>query len=330
MINGIHLDHGDSREVLKRYPPNHFDGVACDPPYALVSIGARFGADGAAPARVGASGVYARASAGFMGQRWDTGDTAFDPAFWAEIWRVLKPGSHVVAFGGTRTYHRLVCAIEDAGFEIRDQLAWVYGSGFPKSHDQGGGWGTALKPAFEPIVLARKPLDGTVAQNMARWGVGGLNIDGCRVGDARGRWPANLAHDGSDEVIAAFPTAPGQLRDVSGPQRSRRTKNAYGDMAGDRSGMKVRGDVGSAARFFYSAKASSVERGGTGHPTVKPIAVMRWLCRLIAPPGAVLLDPFAGSGTTGLAAAAEGQRAVLIEREAAYCDDIVRRLARAA
>lgn len=330
---GIELRQGDSRDVLRTMADASVDGCASDPPYALVSITERFGATDAAPAKVGASGVYARASAGFMGQGWDTGETAFDPAFWREVWRVLKPGAHVVAFGGTRTYHRLVCAIEDAGFEIRDQLAWVYGSGFPKSHDQGMGWGTALKPAFEPIVLARKPLDGTVAENMARWGVGALNIDGCRIGvgkgggrsgeasaarrytergstnfaakpgprggDARGRWPANLMHDGSAEVISAFP----------------RTKS---------------GDDASAARFFYSAKVSRAERDGSGHPTVKPVAVMRWLCRLIAPRGALILDPFAGSGTTGLAARAEGQRAILIEREAAYCGDILQRLARAA
>lgn len=364
MASGVELRQGDSREVIRGLPSNSIDGCACDPPYALVSIGARFGASDAAPAGSKQSGVYARASAGFMGQRWDTGETAFDPAFWAEVFRVLKPGAHLCAFGGTRTYHRLVCAIEDAGFEIRDQLAWVYGSGFPKSHDQGDGWGTALKPAFEPIVLARKPLEGTVAANLARWGVGSLNIDACRVGegaggdrdgepsalrrytgrgatsfslqpgprggDARGRWPANLIHDGSAEVIAAFPSAPGQLRAVTGDERAHLTKNTYGKFKGARNGCLPRGDGGSAARFFYSAKATTAERDGTGHPTVKPVAVMRWLCRLIAPPGALILDPFAGSGTTGLAARAEGQRAILIEREPTYCDDTSRRLARAA
>lgn len=231
---------GDSRQVLRDLDPCSIDGLASDPPYALVSVVRRFGGAGAAPARAGASGVYARASAGFMGQSWDTGDTAFDPAFWWEVLRVLKPGAHVVAFGGTRTYHRLVCALEDAGFEIRDQLAWIYGSGFPKSHRQTGpfdGWGTALKPAFEPIVLARKPLDGTVSENLRRWGVGALNIEDCRT--AEGRWPANLLHDGihrgprpmlrpdwppgrsgrgrttqrsSAEVLRAFPDAPGQQR----------------------------------------------------------------------------------------------------------------------
>ncbi|MCG2662878.1 site-specific DNA-methyltransferase [Brevundimonas sp.] len=361
-----HVVCGDSREVLRELAADSLDGCACDPPYALVSIGKRFGANDAAPAKVGASGAYARASAGFMGQQWDTGETAFDPGFWAEVLRVLKPGAHIVAFGGTRTYHRLVCAIEDAGFEIRDQLAWIYGSGFPKSHNQRGpweGWGSALKPAFEPIVLARKPLDGTLAQNLRRWGVGALHIDACRVGigdgggrdgeasasrrygqrgstdfaatsgprggDARGRWPANVLHDGSDEVVVAFPHSAGQLAGLSGDEPSDMTDQIYGKFAGRRASIP-RGDAGSAARFFYCAKASKAERMGSGHPTVKPIAVMRWLLRLIARPGALILDPFAGSGTTGVAALAEGQRTFLIEREARFCADIDRRMRAAA
>lgn len=366
-----HVVCGDSREVLRQLDSNSLDGCACDPPYALVSISKRFGAGNAAPAKVGASGAYARASAGFMGQQWDTGETAFDPGFWAEVLRVLKPGAHIVAFGGTRTYHRLVCAIEDAGFEIRDQLAWIYGSGFPKSHNQRGtwdGWGSALKPAFEPIVLARKPLDGTLAQNLRRWGVGALHIDACRVGigdggaragepsagrrydhqgstnfaatpgprggDARGRWPANVLHDGSDEVVVAFPTAPGQQARVTGDEPTANGFSgavAYSGMLARVPSASPRSDQGgSASRFFYCAKASKAERMGSGHPTVKPIAVMRWLCRLIAPPGALILDPFAGSGTTGVAALAEGQRPFLIEREARFCADIDRRLRAAA
>lgn len=332
------LFHGDSREVLRQFADCSIDGCVSDPPYALVSIQRRFGAENAAPAQGGQTGVYARASAGFMGQNWDTGETAFDPAFWAEVWRVLKPGAHLAAFGGTRTYHRLVCAIEDAGFEIRDQLAWVYGSGFPHSHKQTGpwdGWGTKLKPAFEPIVLARKPMDGTVAENLALWGVGALNIDGCRIvsedSNARGRWPANLIHDGSDEVVQAFPCAPGQQGAIRGDEPSRLTKNTYGAFSGSRrEPSSPRADSGSAARFFYAAKASSAERAGSTHPTVKPVALKQWLCRMIAPPGAVILDPFAGTGTTGEAAVREGQHALLIEREPQYCADIQRRLERAA
>lgn len=367
-MRGVTLRCGDSRQLIRELTDNSIDACVTDPPYALVSITRRFGKPSAAPARVGATGAYARASAGFMGQAWDTGETAFDPAFWVEIQRVLKPGAHLAAFGGTRTYHRLVCAIEDAGFEIRDQLAWVYGSGFPKSHNQAGpweGWGTALKPAFEPIVLARKPLDGTVEENLRRWGVGALNIDACRVapddaagsgregeasaqrryadaggttfamtpgprgGDARGRWPANLVHDGSSEVVAAFPPAAGQLRAVTGDEDAAQTRAIYGQFKGRRPPAPPRGDGGSVARFFYSAKASRQERDGSEHPTVKPIKLKRWLCRMLAPQGAVILDPFAGSGTTGVAAVQEKQCAVLFEREPRFCADIDRRVAKA-
>lgn len=230
-LNGkVTLYGGDSREVLKTLPDNSIDSVVCDPPYALVSIVKRFGGENAAPAK---GDVYARASAGFMGKQWDTGETAFAAEFWAEVLRVLKPGGHVVAFSGTRTYHRMACAIEDAGFEIRDCIMWVYGQGFPKSlnvaiaidkatgaqgargegfNAAGGilrtngsdslrsdhpdfkpyapktdaarqwqGWGTALKPSLEPICLARKPLIGTVAENVQTFGTGALNIDGCRI-----------------------------------------------------------------------------------------------------------------------------------------------------
>lgn len=168
---------GDCRKRMAELEAASIDSCVTDPPYHLTSIVKRFGAANAAPK----TGAYVRASRGFMGQQWDGGDIAFDPATWAEVLRVLKPGAHLVAFSGTRTYHRMACAIEEAGFEIRDQLAWCYGSGFPKSHNQPGGWGTALKPAWEPICLARKPLQGTVAANMAAHGTGALNIDGCRI-----------------------------------------------------------------------------------------------------------------------------------------------------
>lgn len=395
---------GDSRDVLRTLPDASIDSIVTDPPYALVSIQKRFGKAGSAPAQHGRDGLYTRASAGFMGKDWDTGETAFAVEFWAEVMRVLKPGGHVVAFGGTRSFHRLVCAIEDAGFEIRDQLAWLYGTGFPKSHDvskgidkaaghwrgragevidrtvgqvakgteyqrtdkgdpvtpesaRWSGWGTALKPALEPICLARKPLDGTVAETVLRWGTGAINVDGCRVGtevrfnpaagyqrvgvaqnanilsgtdpnaegrEAIGRWPANLVHDGSDEVVGAFPEAKGA---VSNGRKADASNGSF--LGGLKPSPQTPGfaDEGSAARFFYSAKADGDDRLASKHPTVKPVDLMRWLVRLVTPPGGVVLDPFAGTGTTGEAAWREGFSAVLIEREPDYRHDISRRLA---
>lgn len=413
----VTLHAGDCRASVAGLPDASIDAVVTDPPYALVSIQKRFGGPNAAATKDG--DVYARSSAGFMGKQWDTGETAFAAGFWAEILRVLKPGGHLVAFSGTRTYHRLACAIEDAGFEIRDQLAWTYGTGFPKSHDvskgidrhngdarpvigkerlandirsgalldAGGGdgrpaferdvtaaasaasaawegWGTALKPAWEPIVLARKPLVGTVAENVLAHGAGALNIDGCRIavddvepnrrdnasidrhggigGDGvlgggaqtsraptlqQGRFPANIVHDGSAEVRDAFGDAPGALRPVRGDERAKRTVNAYGDFGRCDADSLPRNDAGSAARFFYSAKADADDRIGSKHPTVKPVDLMQWLCRLVTPPGGVVLDPFAGTGTTGEAAWREGFSAVLCEREPDYCADVARRMA---
>lgn len=409
-LNGkVTLYGGDSRDVLRDIADNSIDSCVCDPPYALVSIVKRFGGDGAAAVKVpeGGSGAYARASSGFMGKQWDTGDTAFSVEFWAQVMRVLKPGGHVVAFSGTRTYHRLAVAIEDAGFEIRDQLAWVYGSGFPKSHDvskgidkasgvkfdakpasgvgfmgpegPGGynvtknqltrsgestdaaikwqGWGTALKPAWEPICLARKPLIGTVAANVLEHGTGALNIDGCRVegentttkirtvGDRsreqyrtgttvggniptdHGRWPANIVHDGSDEVLAGFPDSKSSGGSGEASQNFTSKNGIYGEFAPkQRANAGGLGDSGSAARFFYTAKADKLDRIGSKHPTVKPVDLMQWLCRMVTPPGGVVLDPFAGSGSTGEAAWREGFSAILIEREEEYQADIAERL----
>lgn len=433
------LHAGDSREVLAAIPDNTFDSVVTDPPYALVSIQKRFGKPGSAPAQQGKDGLYARASAGFMGKEWDTGETAFDPAFWADVLRVAKPGAHLVAFGGTRTYHRLACAIEDAGWGIRDQLAWVYGSGFPKSHDvakgidkrlgaagtygapksvahagwiergrmrageghegyqrpcmddpaavdrsarnyepaapeaaKWDGWGTALKPAWEPIVLARKPLVGSVAANVLAHGVGALNIDGCRVAadgetfgrqvsfgpdlhegwsrpwqkdpealaafrerkqgaiakaESIGRWPANLTHDGSPDVLAAFPDGGGH-DSRQGLNGSR--PGGFGNVGAPAGSSEPCGplyaDSGSAARFFYRAKADASDRLGFKHPTIKPVDLMQWLVRLVTPKGGMVLDLFAGTGTTGEAAWREGMNATLIEREPDYCADIGRRM----
>lgn len=374
---GVIVRHGDSRDVLRELGDAAIDSVVTDPPYALVSIVKRFGGTKAAPAK-DRDGLYRRASAGFMGQQWDTGETAFDPTFWREVLRVLKPGGHVLAFSGTRTYHRLACAIEDAGFEIRDMLGWLYGSGFPKSHDVSkaidkamparradaeiwAGWGTALKPAQEPVVLARKPLAGNVAENVLAYGVGALNIDGCRIGVVgarnngrkvdsdiygklgpieridygKGRWPANIIHDGSDEVLDFFAGTEEKsrsgVRSAGGDDyKAGATDRVYsGGWSGySRSAIERHfDDAGSAARFFYTAKADAEDRWGSKHPTVKPVDLMAYMIRLVTPPGGLVLDPFAGSGTTGVAALREGCSALLIEREAAFVADIRERLA---
>lgn len=386
----IEILQGDCRDVMRSLIERgvRVDAIVTDPPYELTSK--RPG--GRSEATKGA------VMGGFMRMRWDGTGVAFEPETWALALDLLKPGGHLLAFGGTRTYHRLACAIEDAGFEIRDCIFWCYGSGFPKSldvskaidkaagvdrevigakysgcgnkrgpgfrHDgdvdgvpvtaaatdaarQWEGWGTALKPAVEPIVVARKPLEGTVAENVLAHGTGALNIDGCRVeakgrplrdaanikGDSAGvygdglngsravgstdlgRWPANLVHDGSDEVLAGFPqTAPSK----SGKPRASKS-------SGEGWGMTATGaeydDTGSAARFFYCAKASKKDRREfNSHPTVKPTDLMRWLVRMVTPRGGVVLDPFLGSGSMGRAAVHEGFQFIGIEREQEYVD----------
>lgn len=392
----VRILQGDCREVLKTLPANSIDSIVTDPPYHLTT--AKKGGCGQASVNLETPFGRARIGTGFMGMKWDGGDVAFQPETWVEAMRVLKPGGFLVAYGGTRTYHRLVCAIEDAGFEVRDMLPWLYGSGFPKSTDKAKipdewqGWNTALKPAIEPAVLARKPMEGTLAENLTKWGTGALWIDGCRIpldGEvidvsgcgavpmrhtpevARvgrgvplrpadlGRWPANVMHDGSEEVLDAFPDAPGQMADASASASAsaRKTQNVYGAMRrgrGDEAsatsenhgavGFKMRPgarrlDAGSAARFFYCAKASKADRndGLDGflartetahrrtnldtadnpylrakterqnfHPTVKPTELMRYVCRLVTPPGGHVLDLFMGSGSTGKGAVLEG------------------------
>ncbi len=351
------LHRGNNIELLRGMADNSVDSIVTDPPYEL----------------------------GFMGKAWDSKGIASNVELWRECLRVLKPGGYLLAFGGTRTYHRMACAIEDAGFEIRDQIGWAYGSGMPKGTDKAkipepwrGDWNTALKPAWEPIVVARKEMVGTLAENLLAHGTGALNIDGCRVGDSKdvpasvsrsgagaslsgsvdgslrketgmesghnpnvGRWPANLIHDGSDEVLAAFPQASGAVAPVRGTEPSGKTDNTFGEFAG-RAPSDQRDGGGSAARFFYCAKASRADRNdglqsgskpavGTGatmreredadwasrngnfHPTVKPTELMRYLVRLVTPAGGTVLDVFNGSGSTGKAAVLEGLRYIGLE-----------------
>ena len=397
------LINADCIEAMKAMPDNSVDSIVTDPPYEL----------------------------GFMGKSWDASGIAFNVEVWREALRVIKPGGHLIAFSGSRTYHRMAVAIEDAGFEIRDQIMWVYGSGFPKSHNiskgidkaagaerevvgetkpgaqsestgrygawgdgitptapatpaakQWDGWGTALKPAHEPMVLARKPVIGTVANNVLTHGTGGLNIDGSRVGidliergrqgrtgvgediyetglqavglePATGRWPANFIHDGSDEVVALFPDSKS-----TSSNRGLQNSGRHGGLSDLGRNIvegtdSIRGfdDSGSAARFFYCAKASKRDRnegldgfeakrdhdgradGGVGgdnprnrtnneklnhHPTVKPTTLMQYLVRLVTPPGGTVLDPFMGSGSTGKACAYEGFDFIGIDQSAEY------------
>lgn len=389
------LYQGDMRERLAEFAAESIDAIVTDPPYHLTT--GKQGGSG--PASVNLDSPYGRArvGTGFMGMKWDGGDVALRPETWAAMLRVAKPGAHLIAFGGTRTFHRIWCAIEDAGWQIRDTLMWLYGQGFPKSANQAGawdGWGTALKPAFEPIVLARKPLDGTVAENLQQHRVGALNIDGTRIettdsldgsggpplkfaGDnARpfhegaeprgmnprsaelGRWPANVLHDGSEEIVAAFPSDAGAFAPVRGTEPSSKTTGIFGKFEG-RNAQPFHDDRGSAARFFWCPKASRADRNdglhgmpkralnwssgdenpgsfqseGTDresenfHPTVKPTELMQYLCRLVAPRGATVLDPFMGSGSTGKAAVLEGMNFVGIELDGEYMEIARRRIA---
>lgn len=340
--------------------PAKIDACVTDPPYHFGSIVKRFAKSGGADRPESKVGAYARHAKGFMGKTWDSGDISFQPETWRVMWEALKPGAHLAAFGGTRGFHRMFCAIEDAGFEIRDTLMWVYGQGFPKSHnqhDEWEGWGTALKPAWEPIGLFRKPLIGSVAKNLAAHRTGAINIAACRVeGGEFGRWPANVLHDGSDEVVEAFPIAPGQSGDLKDHAKGRISPNGiFGNMASARNAparnAPARGDSGSASRFFYCAKATRADRedgcenlplaaggmlsetsgqhitrrdGGApglvhnNHPTVKPTKLMQWLCRLVTPPGGTILDPFMGSGSTGRGAVLEGFNFVGCEADPGY------------
>lgn len=349
--------HGDCLEEMKKMDDNSISCIVTDPPYGL----------------------------GFMNKDWDAGLPHHD--IWKEALRICKPGAFLLAFGGTRTYHRLTCAIEDSGWQIRDCIMWIYGSGFPKSHNHFGleGYGTALKPAYEPIIMAMKPCEGTFAQNAEKYGQAGINIDECRIGtdDTRqicsmkslgqnsgwnahknksviggsesGRWPANVIFD--EEAGKMLDE---QTFDLKSGHRNRENhkRNHFNNIY---SPLEINGnfkdydDSGGASRFFYCAKASSSERNrglehmelkniansnkwtdcdyrkGNGeitskghqnnHPTVKPIKLMEYLIKLVMPPkDGLLLDPFAGSGTTILAAKRLGFKAIGIEKCHEYCE----------
>lgn len=367
----VALHCGDCLDVLARLPENSVDAVVTDPPYHLTSIVKRFGGD-AAPRTEATVGkhAYGRHASGFMGKAWDGGDIAFQPATWAAVLRVLKPGGYILAFASSRGFGRMSVAIEDAGFINHPMFGWIFGSGFPKAtrikaegYDGFRYGGQASKPALEPIYMGQKPFsEETGTANILRWGTGAVNIDDCRIGwpdgvapeigtpgwggpkkkstavpgqegatvnrvgpSKLGRWPANIIHDGSAEVIEAFPAAPGQQQSVGPEHGAKKSVNVFGDY-GARDEFKPRGDEGSAARFFYSAKADAEDRVGSKHPTVKPLDLIQYLVRYITPPGGIVLDPFAGTGTTGEAAFREGMRAVLIEREPEYQADIARRM----
>ena len=375
IIEGSTVYNGDCLEVMNTIDKCSVDSVVTDPPYHLTSIVQRFGKEDSAPAQFGTDGAFARASRGFMGKEWDGGDITFQANTWRKCYELLKPGGHLIAFSGSRTYHRMACAIEDAGFEIRDQCIWLYGSGFPKSHNIGNGWGTALKPAHEPMVLARKPLsEKSVSDNVMKHRTGAINIDDSRIRcepndnivrpDRTDKQAYNFFRGGEEDVTNVRKTTKRQPR---GEQTVWTDKN---------SGMKAEGSIfadadprgrfpsnvmhdGShvvedifpeiSSRYFYSAKTNQTERNaglhgfdakfaptmgdGIGvkehneqtatkkknvHPTVKPVELMKYLVRLVTPKGGVVLDPFMGSGSTGMGAREEDFRFIGIEKEREY------------
>ena len=431
------LLNGDCIEEMQKLIDDgiQVDSVVTDPPYHLTSIVKRFGKENSAPAQFGTDGAYARASTGFMGKEWDGGDIAFRPETWKLALKLLKPGGHLLAFSASRNYHRMAVAIEDAGFDIRDQMMWLYGSGFPKSQNMGKaidkkqgndrevlgtkitnvgmqgnnfkrgsksgevevtkgnseweGWGTALKPAHEPIVMARKPLsEKSIVDNVLKHGTGAINIDGCRIEGNDAKYPdtnPDFRDQGkkSKEAIGIDKLSFGQ---VSGAERKkvvRKSRSEDGVWTDGNSGMKAEGTQYADAdprgrfpanvmhgglqeewaRYFYCPKTSKSERhsnlddhetkvGVNGnkwtdqdyrrgdtkptterkntHPTVKPVDLMRYLCRMVTPKGGTVLDPFMGSGSTGMAAKDEGFDFIGIEKEKEYfeiCESRIKRFA---
>ena len=395
------LVNGDCLEEVQKLVDKgiQVDSIVTDPPYHLTSIVERFGKEGSAPAK-DKDGAFQRQSVGFMGKEWDGGDIAFRKETWELFMKVLKPGGHLLAFSGSRTYHRMAVAIEDAGVDIRDQIMWLYGSGFPKSlnlgksidkklgnervavgertrnvkpfDDDNGwnsnnttgnytytkgnteweGWGTALKPAHEPIVLARKPIsENSIVANVLKHRTGGINIDTCRIEgekqtrdsnpvmnsgkyaqnenadreettpDTKGRFPANVMHNGLQEDWARY---------FYCPKTSKAEKNrGLEDLP-----IKKTSSM-SGRRDSHDMEGYSIDNDVTGrfvtekqnvHPTVKPVKLMKYLCRLITPKGGTVLDPFMGSGSTGIAAKDEGFEFIGIEREKEYFEIAERRI----
>lgn len=378
--------HGDLFEVLPSLDGDSFDACVTDPPYGIGFMGREW--DTFKPETVkSAAAMKQRKDPALLANQNIRGrkrSPALSPsqieydsaaglrAFqeWTETWavevfRVLKPGAHLVVCGAPRSHHRMMCGLEEAGFVVRDCFAWLFGSGFPKSKNFGDGLGTALKPAHEPIALAWKPFKGTIGGNIAKWGTGALNIDACRI-DAPsaqlGRWPANVLLD--EDAASLLDAQTGEL--VSGFMAAGTTREGLG-YPGGLGGTVLRdtkGDRGGASRFYYVAKPSRSERdmgcadlptktagectdrkegsaglqnpragaGRTGggknfHPTVKPVSLMRWLVRLVTPPDGIVLDPFLGSGTTAMACRYESRRFVGIEKEAEYLEIATRRIA---
>ena len=302
--------YGSCLDRLKEIPDASIDAVVCDPPSHLQSIVKRFSSPDAAPAKSKESGVYARSSRGFMGQTWDGGDIAFTTDVWRECLRVLKAGGHLVAFGGTRTVHRIACAIEDSGFEIRDMISWLYLSGFPKSLNLDGdhtGYGTALKPAQEPAILARKPIEaGSIAKQVLATGTGAINIDGCRFAFGDSCWVGNTK-DETDNQLGRWPANIYQCAKPSRAEKEQGLAHLEPTTGADAVG-RTEGSAGLNNPRAGAGRTAAEIRNI--HPTVKPLKLMRWLVRLVTPEGGTVLDPFAGSGTTLAAATLENRHSV--------------------